>query len=252
MLLDSVNSTIRLLRLTWHLWFVAFRRLLKKQAYLPSEYLEFISPEYLNDFSRFTLAGYNPATVCPLIVPSHESIIVLGGYRGDSASFYLQSYPDSTIHVFEPVPDYMQILRVRFLGNNIRLYQKAASSSKNSIEIGLSEDSSGAYSESQQRLTAESRVFSEFLDFLDSKVGLAEINIEGGEYDLLLHFLVHSSNLPRVLLVQFHKTVKNPDHQRALCRRALQEADYKQVFNFDWIWERWDLENDAGSSGVSS
>jgi FkbM family methyltransferase len=247
-----MNSTMRLVRLTWHLWFVAFRRLLKKQAYLPSECLEYVSPEYLNDFSRFTLAGYNPATVCPLIVPSDESIIVLGGYRGDSVSFYVESYPDSIIHVFEPVPDYMQILRVRFLGNNILLHQKAASSSIIPIEIGLSEDSSGAYSESQERLTAESRVFSEFLDCLDSKVGLAEINIEGGEYDLLLHFLVQSSNLPRVLLVQFHKTVENPDDKRALCRRALQEAGYKQVFNFDWVWERWDLENDVGSPEVSS
>lgn len=229
------------LYLGFHLWLVSMKKRMGKSSFLPSDFLKLVDPIYLNDFGSFTLAGYNPAEVCELRVHPGDAVIVLGGYLGDSSAYYLERFPYSTIHVFEPVPKFFDYMGRRFKSPRIRVHGKAASTSSEPLTLGISEDSTGVNSTSGVKIIVESVDLSNFIDSMTSDVGLIEINIEGGEYRLLNHLLETASRLPKVILVQFHQNVELPEQKRNECQMSLEKAGYRQRYSFDWIWERWDL-----------
>jgi hypothetical protein len=86
--------------------------------------------------------------------------------------------------------------------------------------------------------------FSNWLKNENLDIGLLEINIEGGEYNLLSD-LIESRQIKRIktLLIQFHNNERNSEFQRASIRHLLQET-HEQIFNYDWVWEKWKLKDD--------
>jgi FkbM family methyltransferase len=236
----------------FHLWLVSMKRRLGKTSFLPSGFLELVDPVFLNDFGSFTLAGYNPAEVCEMRVSPEDAVMVLGGYLGDSSAYYLERFPSSTIHVFEPVPKFFDSLNQRFSSPRIKVHRQAASTSSKPLTLGVSEDSTGVNSSSGLKVVVESVDLSDFIDSMDANVGLMEINIEGGEYQLLNHLLETASKLPKVILVQFHQNVEFPEQERSACRTSLEKAGYTQRYSFDWIWERWDLDPNRRAAKTNS
>ena len=67
---------------------------------------------------------------------------------------------------------------------------------------------------------------------------LAKMNIEGGEYELI-EALDRSDFLKtiRTILVQFHN-FNGENHNQA---RLTLEKTHAPVWQFDYVWERWDL-----------
>ena len=66
------------------------------------------------------------------------------------------------------------------------------------------------------------------------------MNIEGGEYENLESLILTRaiSKIP-TLLVQFHRYSLKEELRRAQIRSEL-ELTHKCVFEFPWVWERWD------------
>lgn len=213
----------------------------RPETFLPGGIVKYVNPIFLNDFGLFTQAGYNPALVKPVSVLPGQAIIVVGGYLGDSTQFYVDAYPKSLVHVFEPISSWCTFLEERFRNCNVRVYNFAASSNDTPLIMGVAEDETGVHHKSHMSVSVPSTDFAKFMDEIECEIGLVEINIEGAEYSLINHFLERSNNLPLIILVQFHKTIDNSDFHRELTRVQLEKAGYQLVYSFDWIWERWDL-----------
>ena len=73
------------------------------------------------------------------------------------------------------------------------------------------------------------------------KVDLIYMNIEGGEFQVL-HELIKQGLIKNIshLQVQFHNVSKNSRKDRLKIRKELKKT-HKNVFNYPFIWERWDL-----------
>ena len=69
------------------------------------------------------------------------------------------------------------------------------------------------------------------------------MNIEGSEYELLEE-IIESGNILKIthLQIQFHNFVENATEQRKNIRNKLKKT-HTNIFNFPFIWERWDIKN---------
>ena len=69
---------------------------------------------------------------------------------------------------------------------------------------------------------------------------LLYLNFEGSEYQLLRH-IIETGLIINIkhLQVQFHNYIDTAKHERKRIRKELKKTHYC-VFNFPFIWERWD------------
>ena len=67
-----------------------------------------------------------------------------------------------------------------------------------------------------------------------------KINIEGSEFELLDH-MIDTGYISKVkhLQIQFHNFVNDSEVKRKTIRDKLKYS-HKNIFNFPFIWERWD------------
>ena len=72
-------------------------------------------------------------------------------------------------------------------------------------------------------------------------VDFVKMNIEGSEYDLL-NDIIDSGNIKKIqhLQIQFHNFVDDSETKRKMIRNKLKKT-HKNIYNFPFIWERWDL-----------
>jgi len=72
------------------------------------------------------------------------------------------------------------------------------------------------------------------------QIDLLEMNIEGGEYEVL-NRLISTRDLTKVstILVQFHNYGLISELERSKLRNLMNET-HENIFTFDWVWERWD------------
>jgi FkbM family methyltransferase len=212
-----------------------------REANFPEYFIEYMNPVLISDYGKFIKGGGRPEDILPLRVAEQDAIVVLGGFYGESTGKYARSYPLSTVYCFEPVPTFVSALKEKYGGQkNITIIEKAAWVDELGIEFKVSGDATGIFSEGKS-LTVESVDFSKFLSNLGQKVGILESNIEGGEYDLFIHFLKSATNLPKTILIQFHKIGPESPELRDRIRVLLQSKGYSMQYSFDWVWERWDL-----------
>jgi len=75
-------------------------------------------------------------------------------------------------------------------------------------------------------------------------IDFVKMNIEGSEYELLEE-IIESGNILKIthLQIQFHNFVENATERRKNIRNKLKKT-HVNIFNFPFIWERWDIKND--------
>jgi FkbM family methyltransferase len=179
----------------------------------------------------------------PLIKDS--VVFDLGGYEGQWTSDIFAMY-QCTVHVFEPVKEFADAIKKRFLHNEkIHVHSVGLSRSTGMSSINISDDGSSQFEiESQRRERVSFICFEEFLqnsqiDYID----LIKINIEGAEYDLM-DYLISSEIILRIknIQIQFHRFV--PDAETKLMQ--LQErlrATHRLTYEYPFVWENWVLMN---------
>lgn len=168
----------------------------------------------------------------------------VGGYEGSWASEIYQKF-ESSIFIFEPVPEFAEDIKRKFIGNNkIQVLAYGLSDKNDKLLITLGGDNSSFYINSKSStISAEIREFSnELLASLGvEKIDLMKINIEGGEYDLLENMINNGTiKLVKNLQVQFHNFVPNAINRRNKIRQQL-GFSHQETWCYEFVWENWVL-----------
>lgn len=176
---------------------------------------------------------------------TQESVIFdLGGYHGDFAAAIHEKY-GCKVYVFEPVLEFYQKCVNRFQGNQKIICLNYGLSSVDSwLDIGLAENASSFVSPQDKGAVQKVQLRSVVTCILElgiKQIDLMKINIEGGEFDVLLS-MIESGDIRKVkyLQVQFHNFVGQAEERRADIRRQL-ENTHTEMWNYEFVWESWKL-----------
>lgn len=218
---------------------LAFKKML---PYMPREIIRsYMGFESLSPIEQFAAKGYNELLFSDLHLDADDSVLVLGGYLGNSISTFRDLYKCNVVAV-EPIPEFANTLRELFcLDNSVQVLEFAVSDRNGTLELGIEGESTGNNSNSITSLTVPTADISEFLSDLDLLPKVVEINIEGGEYECLER-LIAAKDIARIetLLIQFHRYELRNEVRKAQIRLDLDKT-HVCIFEFPWVWERWDL-----------
>ena len=181
-----------------------------------------------------------------------DSVVLdLGGYEGQWASDIFAMY-QCRIHVFEPVVEFANGIRRRFVRNpRIVVRDFGLAERTGTASISIQADGSSMFKKGTQ--TCELKLI-RAADYFEQEgidhVDLIKINIEGGEYDLLDH-LIDSGWAGRIrnIQVQFHDFV--PDAERRM--RSIQNklaTTHRTTYQYPFVWENWRL-IESSSTGAT-
>ena len=174
---------------------------------------------------------------------NQDSIVFdVGGYKGDFTNLIYEKYK-CKVFVFEPVKEFYEIIKNRFLNNeNIETFNFGISNITSDEKIFLSNDSSSIFC-SKSSGKNEIIKLVDIIEFINqeniNKVDLIKINIEGAEYDLMEHLLINDKiNIFNNLLIQFHRIIPNADYRREKIRENLKRT-HELTCDFDFVFENW-------------
>lgn len=164
----------------------------------------------------------------------------LGGFKGQWSSDIFAMYR-CTIHIFEPVHEFADLIESRFARNNrVHVHRFGLSNETKKALISVEGDSSSIF----RKGTAEIELVraADFLTELGiGRIDLMKINIEGGEYDLLEHFLSSAMvNIIDNIQVQFHDIVPNARDRRLSIQRELAKT-HRLTYEYPLVFENWRL-----------
>jgi len=174
---------------------------------------------------------------------SAKSIVFdVGGYHGDWAQD-IYCYYGSVIHIFEPVKEFMDIIKQKFNSNPaIRINQFGLSGHTASEKIFLAEGSTSMIKESGESKTVRLVKASEYINQNKiSHIDLLKINIEGGEYELLEH-LIKIGFIKNItdIQVQFHNFTPDAESRMKAIQKELSKT-HKLTYHYPWVWDNWTL-----------
>lgn len=199
---------------------------------------QYFGREFLAPIQEFALDGYDSLLYKDLNLDCEGVIVVLGGFLGDSSEMYARS-TGCEIHIFEPVAEFFNTLEARFVSyQKIHLHNFAVSGATTAIELSINGERSGVFEPGGDKIRVASRDIFDIVTELKS-IELIELNIEGGEYEILERLLdTERVAQIKILQIQFHNLSGAHDFKRAKIRLELSKT-HEQVFNYDWVWERW-------------
>lgn len=208
---------------------------------IPREILrDLIGYESLSPIEQFSSKGYKSFLYSNLDVGVSDLVLVLGGFRGVSMSEYRNLF-DCHVIAVEPIPKYASLLRRTFqFDSKVKIFEFAVSDQDGTLELGLEGETTGVNATSTLKLQVQTREISDFLTGLARFPKVIEMNIEGGEYPCL-QSLLETGMIENIetLLIQFHRYGISDELSRAQIRISL-ERSHVCVFEFPWVWERWD------------
>lgn len=174
---------------------------------------------------------------------NNDSIVFdVGGYEGTWAEDIYNKF-QSTIYIFEPVPEYAENIKKKFANKHKLLTFPYGLSDKNyDLDITLNDDNSSFYiKKGGAVIKTQVKEFSEKLlaELGVSKIDLMKINIEGAEYDLLNHMIDNGTiKLVDNLQIQFHNFVPDAIAKRNAIREQLKQT-HKETWCYEFVWENW-------------
>jgi len=175
---------------------------------------------------------------------SDSIVFDVGGYKGDSTWDIYQKYK-CNIYVFEPVREYYKFLKKRFKNSkNIRILGYGLAEKTKYVNIYLSGDATSVYGKSGESEKVKLVNIKDVLQKYKIKsVDLIELNIEGGEYNLL-EYLIGKNLIKRFknIQVQFHNSIENARERRKKIQGSLR-GTHKLTYEYPFVWENWSLRN---------
>lgn len=181
-------------------------------------------------------------------VPSHEvsEVLVFGGYKGDSVDGWLNKNSGARVHTYEPVREYAAALEDRFLESDVTVHAFGVGKGSGSRTFfimsdatsghpGITQVSSAPHASIVVRFESVARAMKDWPERID----IAEINIEGGEYELI-SALAEEGQLSQIqhVFVQFHDVGQDTDSLVGEARNHLAQS-HSQVWCYEMVWEYW-------------
>jgi len=173
---------------------------------------------------------------------TEESVVVdVGGFVGDwSAAIATRYHP--SIHIFEPVAQYIEEIRQRFqTSSKVTIYPYGLAEATSRTEIAIGADASSVTRKVGTDTEAiELRDAAEILGPIAERgIDLIKINIEGGEYGLLARMLETGlAARCRDIQVQFHPWIDGAVQLRVDLQRRL-SATHRLTYEYPFVWENW-------------
>ncbi|EMI28135.1 FkbM family methyltransferase [Rhodopirellula europaea] len=171
---------------------------------------------------------------------SDSIVLDLGGFRGEWADDIHARY-GSTIHVFEPHPEFASTLQTKYTDHpHIHVHAVALSSSDGDLILSDTGDASSAIRAGEKSITGRRVEAGAYLQSISvDHANLMKVNIEGGEYDILPH-LAKLGWLNRIetIQVQFHDLCVTSDEERESIRRELAQS-HGEDWCYPFVWEQW-------------
>jgi FkbM family methyltransferase len=173
-----------------------------------------------------------------------STVFEVGGYRGKWASKIVRLY-DPVTYIFEPVAEYSELLTQCFKENpKVKVFHYGLSDTDQDISISVDEDATSVF-----RVAARSeRVILRDIERFAAangieRIDLIQINIEGGEYQLLKR-IVDSGLVTRCIhiQVQFHQDIPDAAAKRERIRERLAQT-HDVLYDYPFVWEAWRLRN---------
>ena len=173
---------------------------------------------------------------------SDSVALVVGAFEGDYLS-KLNNKFNCQIYAFEPVKEFFKILEKKFQNfDNVILINKGLSDKTEKVSFNIDSESSSVFTNSNNSTLVNMISINDFVEKYDIKyIDFVYMNIEGGEFAVLSEF-INSGFIRNInhLQIQFHKISKNSERERREIRKLLNKT-HNNIFNFPFIWERWDL-----------
>lgn len=179
-----------------------------------------------------------------------ESIVLdFGGFEGQCAADIYGRFGCKVV-VFEPVSAFAEKIRTRFVGNSqIEVCSFALGNGDREEKICLSADASSMHSSGTDFEPIEIRDAVKWLNERSStRVSLAKINIEGGEYELLERLIDgHAIELIDFIQIQFHPIAPDSRARMEAIQKSLAKTHSLQ-WQYDFVWESWGLKQIVSQS----
>jgi len=174
-----------------------------------------------------------------------DSIVFdVGGYAGNWTSQIWDKY-HCNIHVFEPVVEFANIIKGKFSGNlkiYVHPYGLGAKNELMKMHIAGDRSSIHDYLPGAKEGYAEILGAVPYIESLGIKrIDLMKINIEGGEYDLMEHFIRQGwTKYITDIQIQFHDFVPDANTRADNIRDEL-KLTHHLTYNYVPYWENWRL-----------
>lgn len=178
--------------------------------------------------------------------PLDENSIVVdvGGYKGEFARDIFCKY-NSEIFIFEPITEFYNEIVNRFINNaKVKVFNYGLGISNYKTNISMEENGSSIYKKGALKYKEiEIRSFNDFIiEHNISRIGLAKLNIEGAEYDLL-DSIIEAGNIKKInnLQVQFHDFVINNAKERMNNIYEKLSLTHQLTWHYEFVWDNWKL-----------
>ena len=202
-----------------------------------------VPSSFLPPIWKFTRDGHDQILLSSLRISSTSVVVDCGGYIGEFAS-KVSAKANCEIHIFEPVPAFVEVLKDRFRENNrVKIHAYALGSESRELRLILGGEATSEFLSGQSvNCVMKSIDRTPIVDI--PHIDLFAVNIEGGEYELI-PALFEAHILPKVshILVQFHRSGPNYAVRRQECRELL-KLTHIQEWCYDYVWESWRLRLD--------
>jgi FkbM family methyltransferase len=180
-----------------------------------------------------------------------KNLIIVGGFKGNSSKLFLERIPTiSKIHVYEPVPEYFNLINETTKGSVIATVFNEGIYNGQTMSLDLSEDASllsitgreiPNHLRKENTLTVKTvsiKVAAERITKEDPTAAFSMyMNCEGSEY-LILKEMLDLEKIADSVVVQTHTTGANSYKNLYLLRSLLAER-YVPLFTADWAWDIW-------------
>jgi FkbM family methyltransferase len=195
---------------------------------------------------QFFYDGYDDLLTNDFELNSDDLVLILGAYKGNSAKKWIEKY-SAQLYLVEPVPEFIEELKKLFdKVNSVRIIPFAFSDRNEILRLSVLDARTSQFIKTDSMIEVQSLDIVSELNKFPKYPKVIECNIEGGEYKVLYR-LIESKTLDQIdhFLIQFHNYDIESEVDRATIRLELSKT-HKLMYNYDWIWERWDKKQDAG------
>lgn len=181
---------------------------------------------------------------------SNSVVIEFGGYLG-RWSKEIQNRYNPNLYIFEPVTEFYNQIKNHFINNNkVRVINEGVSLIDEDKIIYINKDSTSVLKNQDYTKMGYVENISKFMSIdkileMTGKIDLCQINIEGFEYELL-DYLIECEKILYFdkLIIEFHfeRDIRYQEKRNKI-RSDLEQLGYKQIWNYDWVFECWEKKN---------
>ncbi len=170
-------------------------------------------------------------------------ILELGGYEGWFTEKAVQE-TESNILVLEPISEFCQTIKNKFQDNDrVKIECKGISNVRRDAIICVNADASSEHLDiSSNKIKIELYPLEYFLEKYNiTKIDLAQLNIEGEEYNLLEHWISSGQiNLIKNLQIQFHIIDENSRDRKKEIEKNLLSNGFINKWDYDIVFTSWE------------